>query len=73
MSISEGILNNNEAARYLTEHGFKVDPPALSIMTGNGIGPRFEKRWGNKLYLKEWLDEFLATVNTTPSNEASNG
>lgn len=66
------ILNNNEAAAYLTERGFKIDPSTLSTMTTKGVGPRFEKKWGLKIYLQEWLDAFLATVNTT-TNEANNG
>lgn len=73
MSIFDGILNNNDAASYLTEHGFKIDPPGLSKLTGMGMGPKFEKSGNYKFYRVEWLDEFLATVNTTPNNEASNG
>lgn len=72
MKIFDGILNNREAASYLTEHGFNIDPPMLSKLTSAGSGPRFEKASHGKYYRKEWLDEFL-TTNGTTTNEASNG
>ncbi len=72
MSIFDGILNNNTAAEYLTEHGFKIDPPTLSRITTAGIGPRFERNGNYKFYRVEWLDEFL-TANGTANKEASNG
>lgn len=73
MSIFDGIINNNEAAKYLTEHGFKIDPTGLSRLTSTGLGPRFEKNGSYKFYRTEWLDEFLSTIDRNTTNEAING
>lgn len=75
MSILDGILNNREAAVYLTERGYRIDSPTLSRFANGGVGPRSEKTGGARLYRVEWLDEFLETVaaNVNTTNEVSNG
>jgi len=53
-------LNSKEAARYLTNKGYKVNARTLANKRWNGTGPKFHKFFEYLVrYTKKDLDAFL--------------
>lgn len=53
------ILNQTEAADYISAHGIDMSGPKLSNLTQNGGGPRFTKKGNQKLFLKPHVDSWI--------------
>jgi len=59
MGTMTDILNQSEAANYITRRYKKMSPTQLSKLTQVGAGPKFTKKGNQKLFMKDDIDDWI--------------
>ncbi|MFP4600322.1 MAG: helix-turn-helix transcriptional regulator [Persicimonas sp.] len=59
MSDMPVIMNQTEAAQYISEHYKPMDPSTLSRLTSHGVGPKHQPKGNQKLFYRRDVDAWI--------------
>lgn len=72
------IMNQGEAAQYISEQWKPMDPSTLSRLTNHGVGPKHKKKGNQKLFFRHDVDTWIEQEKerggwSDPRSDSSDG